>query len=186
MCARILRREAERLGYKSTFSIYDADDAKRLVKRCLSELNLDDKRYTPDAMARAEADGAVVVPPGENQAAAIREITGGRGVDAAFDFVGVASTIRTAQASMAQGGRLTVVGIANGIVEWSFFATPWEATLTNTYWGTIEDLYEVVAMYRVGQIRPLVERFSLDDALEAYRRLEAGELSGRAVVAPNG
>jgi propanol-preferring alcohol dehydrogenase len=139
----------------------------------------------PDAMARAEADGAVIAPAGDNQAAAIREITGGRGVDAAFDFVGVASTIQTAQASIAQGGRLTVVGIANGLVEWSFFATPWEATLTNTYWGTISDLYEVVAMYRVGQIRPLIERFSLDDALEAYRRLEAGELSGRAVVAPN-
>ena len=123
-----------------------------------------------DAMARAEADGAVTVPIGEGQAAAIRALTGGRGVDAAFDFVGVADTIRTAQASMAQGGRLTVVGIANGVVEWSFFATPWESTLTNTYWGTISDLYEVVAMYRAGQIRPLIERFSLDDALEAYNR----------------
>ena len=40
-------------------------------------------------------------------------------------------------------------------------------------------------MYRAGQIRPLVEHFSLDNALEAYGRLEAGELSGRAVVAPN-
>jgi propanol-preferring alcohol dehydrogenase len=140
----------------------------------------------PDALARAEADGAVTVPAGENQAATIRAITDGRGVDAAFDFVGVAETVRTAQATMAQGGRLTVVGIANGIVEWSFFATPWESTLTNTYWGTISDLYEVVAMYRAGQIRPLIERFSLDDALEAYQRLEAGELSGRAVVVPHG
>jgi len=56
MCARILRREAERLGYKSTFSIYDADDAKRLVKRCLAELDLDEKRFTPDAVARAVSD----------------------------------------------------------------------------------------------------------------------------------
>ena len=56
MCARILRREAERLGYKSTFSIYDADDAKRLVKRCLAELDLDEKRFTPDAVARAISD----------------------------------------------------------------------------------------------------------------------------------
>jgi DNA helicase-2/ATP-dependent DNA helicase PcrA len=56
MCARILRREAARLGYRSTFSIYDADDAKRLVKRCLAELNLDDKRFTPDAVARAISD----------------------------------------------------------------------------------------------------------------------------------
>ena len=138
-----------------------------------------------DAMRRAEANGAVTVPGGENQVAAIRELTGGRGVDAAFDFVGATPTIKTAQASMAQGGRLTVVGIANGVTEWSFFGTPFESTITNTYWGTIADLHEVVAMYRKGQIRPEVERYSMDDALEAYRKLESGQLSGRAVVVPH-
>ena len=139
----------------------------------------------PDAMARAEANGATTVPGGADQVEAIRDLTGGRGVDSAFDFVGVTPTIKTAQASMAQGGRLTVVGIAGGVTEWSFFTTPYESTITNTYWGTIEDLYEVVAMYRAGQIRPDIERFAMDDALEAYRRLEAGELSGRAVVTPH-
>ncbi len=140
----------------------------------------------PDAMARAEQHGAVTVPGGADQVEAIRDLTGGRGVDAAFDFVGVKPTIEAAQASMAQGGRLIVVGIAGGVVEWSFFTSPWEATISNTYWGTVEDLYEVVAMYRAGQVRPDIERFSMDDALEAYRRLEAGELTGRAVVTPHG
>jgi len=140
----------------------------------------------PDAMRRAEENGAITVPGGADQVEAIRALTGGRGVDAAFDFVGVTPTIKTAQGSMAQGGRLTVVGIAGGVTEWSFFTTPYESTITNTYWGTIEDLYEVVAMYRAGQIRPDIERFAMDDALEAYRRLEAGELSGRAVVTPHG
>lgn len=139
-----------------------------------------------DAMQRAEANGAVTVPGGDGQVDAIRELTKGRGVDAAFDFVGVTPTIKTAQACMAQGGRLTVVGIAGGVTEWSFFTSPFESTITNTYWGSIEDLYEVVAMYRSGQITPDVERFAMDDALEAYRRLEAGELSGRAVVTPHG
>jgi propanol-preferring alcohol dehydrogenase len=60
------------------------------------------------------------------------------------------------------------------------------AAISNPYWGTIEDLHEVVAMYRAGQITPDIERFSLDDAPEAYRRLEAGQLSGRAVVVPHG
>ncbi|MCE3549929.1 NAD(P)-dependent alcohol dehydrogenase [Pseudonocardia sp. RS11V-5] len=138
-----------------------------------------------DAMARAAERGAVTVPGGPDRAARIREITGGRGVDAAFDFVGVTPTIALAQASMAVGGRLTVVGIAGGTVEWNFFATPYESTLTNTYWGSVDDLHEVVAMYRAGQIVPDVERYCLDDALEAYRRLEAGELSGRAVVVPH-
>ena len=140
----------------------------------------------PDAMRRAEANGAVSVPGGDDQVAAIRDLTGGRGVDAAFDFVGVTPTIKMAQDCMAQGGRLTVVGIAGGVTEWSFFTTPYESTITNTYWGTIADLYEVVAMFRAGQIHPDIERFAMDDALEAYRRLEAGELSGRAVVTPHG
>jgi propanol-preferring alcohol dehydrogenase len=62
---------------------------------------------------------------------------------------------------------------------------PYECEVTNTYWGTIEDLHEVVAMYVAGQIVPEVQRFSLDDGLEAYRRLQAGEISGRAVVVPH-
>ncbi|PGT74564.1 zinc-binding dehydrogenase, partial [Priestia megaterium] len=94
--------------------------------------------------------GAGELPAGPDQAAAIRELTGGKGVDAAFDFVGATPTIATAKASMAIGGRLTVVGIAGGTVEWNFFSTPYESTITNTYWGTIEDLHEVVAMYRAG------------------------------------
>lgn len=139
----------------------------------------------PDAMKRAEEAGAVTVPGGPDQAAQIRELTGGRGVDAAFDFVGVAPTIALAASVMAPKGRLTVVGIAGGTYEWSFFTTPYESTITNTYWGTIEDLHEVVAMYKAGQIIHDVELFAMEDALEAYRKLEAGELSGRAVVVPH-
>lgn len=46
-CARILRREAELLDYRSGFSIYDQDDQVRLVKRCLEELDRDPKRFPP-------------------------------------------------------------------------------------------------------------------------------------------
>jgi len=65
------------------------------------------------------------------------------------------------------------------------FATPYESTITNTYWGTIADLHEVVDMYRAGQIRPQIQRYSMDIALDAYRDLEAGKLSGRTVVVPH-
>lgn len=139
----------------------------------------------PEAMAKAEAAGAVTVPGGPDQIARIREITGGRGVDAAFDFVGLTPTIATATGSMAQGGRLTVVGIAGGVHEWTFFNTPYESTITNTYWGTIEELHEVVDMYRAGQIVPEIETFSLEDGLTAYRKLAGGQLSARAVVVPH-
>jgi DNA helicase-2/ATP-dependent DNA helicase PcrA len=46
-CGRILRREAQRLGYRSNFTIYDQADQLRLVKQCLEELERDPKRFTP-------------------------------------------------------------------------------------------------------------------------------------------
>ncbi|MCL8251739.1 NAD(P)-dependent alcohol dehydrogenase [Aeromicrobium fastidiosum] len=139
-----------------------------------------------DAMERAAANGAVTVPGGDGQSEAIRELTGGKGVDAVFDFVGATPTIALAMGVVALRGRVTVVGIANGTFEWNFYAVPYEVELTSTYWGTIEELHEVVDLYRAGQVTPDVTVYSLDDALEAYRALEAGELSGRAVVAPHG
>jgi DNA helicase-2/ATP-dependent DNA helicase PcrA len=49
-CGRILRREAQRLGYRSNFTIYDQADQIRLVKQCLEELERDPKRFTPRGM----------------------------------------------------------------------------------------------------------------------------------------
>jgi DNA helicase-2/ATP-dependent DNA helicase PcrA len=46
-CGRILRREAERLGYRSNFTIYDQADQVRLVRACLEELERDPKRFVP-------------------------------------------------------------------------------------------------------------------------------------------
>ncbi len=46
-CGRMLRREAERLGYTSSFTIYDDQDQVRLVKACLEELGKDPKRFSP-------------------------------------------------------------------------------------------------------------------------------------------
>src|SRR5690349_12453943 len=43
--ARILRAEASRLGYPNSFTIYDTDDAKSVIKTVVNELNLDDKHY---------------------------------------------------------------------------------------------------------------------------------------------
>lgn len=45
--ARILRAEANKLGYPNNFTIYDTDDAKSLLKGIINEMNLDDKHYKP-------------------------------------------------------------------------------------------------------------------------------------------
>lgn len=42
-CARMLRRDGDRLGYSSHFTIYDTDDSKRLMKECMKTLGIDDK-----------------------------------------------------------------------------------------------------------------------------------------------
>jgi DNA helicase-2/ATP-dependent DNA helicase PcrA len=50
-CVRILRAEHEHAGLKSTFSIYDADDSRRLMQLVTRELDLDPKRYPPRSLA---------------------------------------------------------------------------------------------------------------------------------------
>jgi ATP-dependent DNA helicase UvrD/PcrA len=52
-CGRLLRRDAERLGYRSSFTIYDGADQVRLVKACIEELELDPKRFAPRAVHSA-------------------------------------------------------------------------------------------------------------------------------------
>ncbi|MGZ5325904.1 MAG: ATP-dependent helicase [Solirubrobacterales bacterium] len=55
-CARLLRIEAERLGYTSRFTIYDEADSLRMLKRCLVELEVDTKRYPPRAVRARISD----------------------------------------------------------------------------------------------------------------------------------
>jgi superfamily I DNA/RNA helicase len=55
-CVRILRGEAPRLGYTRQFTIYDTADSRRLVKRCLDDLDVDAKRFTPAAVLHQISD----------------------------------------------------------------------------------------------------------------------------------
>jgi DNA helicase-2/ATP-dependent DNA helicase PcrA len=56
-CARMLRVDAERLGYSKGFTIYDQADSLRMLKRCLTELGIDPKRFPPRAV-HAKISGA--------------------------------------------------------------------------------------------------------------------------------
>ncbi len=49
-CARILRREAERLEFTTHFTIYDTDDSRRLMKQCMKELNIPEKKLPHKAV----------------------------------------------------------------------------------------------------------------------------------------
>ena len=46
-CVRILRRDIDKLGFSTSFTIYDTDDSLRVVKDCLKDLELDYKQFPP-------------------------------------------------------------------------------------------------------------------------------------------
>lgn len=64
--ARILRGEADKLGYPRSFTIYDTDDAKSVIKTVVNEMGLDDKQYKPNIVYnRISAAKNALVSPGE-------------------------------------------------------------------------------------------------------------------------
>ncbi len=62
--ARILRAEAPKIGFPNSFTIYDTDDAKSVVKTVINELNLDDKHYKPNIVYNriSQAKNALIGP----------------------------------------------------------------------------------------------------------------------------
>ncbi|MEJ7586057.1 MAG: UvrD-helicase domain-containing protein [Ferruginibacter sp.] len=64
--ARILRAEAGRIGYPNSFTIYDTDDAKSVLKTVINEMELDDKHYKPGTVYnRISAAKNSLIGPGE-------------------------------------------------------------------------------------------------------------------------
>jgi superfamily I DNA/RNA helicase len=55
-CARMLRADADKLGYTRGFTIYDEQDSLRLVKACIDELDVDPKRFAPRGIRRQISD----------------------------------------------------------------------------------------------------------------------------------
>jgi propanol-preferring alcohol dehydrogenase len=114
----------------------------------------------------------------------VRELTGGRGVEAVFDFVGIQATADLAAAIVGSCADIVMVGLGPGAVSVGMFALSNEASVRAPTWGTRSELFEVLDLARSGAITVEVERFSLDDGPAAYERLHARTLRGRAVLVP--
>jgi propanol-preferring alcohol dehydrogenase len=114
----------------------------------------------------------------------IRALTGGVGAQAVFDFVGAPPTVEIARQAVALDGVVQIVGIGGALLSTGFFSTPMGASVRAPYWGTRSELMEVLDLARSGAVRVEVERYTLDEAPEAYRRLHDGKIRGRAVVVP--
>jgi propanol-preferring alcohol dehydrogenase len=114
----------------------------------------------------------------------IRAITGGRGVQAVFDFVGANPTMATALQVVEPAGDVTIVGIGGGTVEVGFGSIAFDAAVRIPYWGSRSELIEVLDLARSGQVSVETQRYSLEDGPDAYAALAAGTVRGRAVIVP--
>lgn len=114
----------------------------------------------------------------------VRALTGGHMAEGVFDFAGFQESLDVARQLVAVGGDFKIVGLGMGgaTIPVGFFATPYEAHIATTYWGYREELFEVIEMAKAGRLDVHVERFSIDQAPEAYERLHQGTLNGRGVI----
>ncbi|MDX6744338.1 NAD(P)-dependent alcohol dehydrogenase [Actinocorallia sp. A-T 12471] len=140
-----------------------------------------------EALKLAETLGAdLTLLSGPDTAAEIRKYTpDGRGADAVFDFVGAQPTLDIAGAAARMMGDVTIVGIGGGGLPVSFSSPAYEVSVQSTYWGSRPELAEVLDLAARGMLVPEITTFPLEDAVAAYRRLAAGELTGRAVIVPS-
>lgn len=121
---------------------------------------------------------------GPDAAEEIRALTNGLGAEAVFDFVGVQPTIDTAREVVAIDGYIHIVGIGGGLLPTGFFSTPMGAAVRAPYWGSRSELREVLDLAHDGSVHVHTEKYGIDEAVEAYRKLHDGTVRGRAVVVP--
>jgi propanol-preferring alcohol dehydrogenase len=139
----------------------------------------------PEALELATTVGAdLAVRSGPDAAAEIRDATGGVGADVVLDFVGAEATMQLGVQVARPLGDLTVVGIAGGSLPFGFFTIPYELSVQTTYWGSVTELIELLALAERGVVKAEYTTFPLADAPAAYAALKEGSLRGRAVVIP--
>ena len=114
----------------------------------------------------------------------VRDLTGGRGAEAVFNFVGIQATADLVAKLVGPWSDIIMVGLGPGTIPVSVDTLPGGTSVRAPVWGTRPELIEVLDLARSGAIKVETERFSLEDGAEAYERLRARTLRGRAVLVP--
>ncbi len=122
----------------------------------------------------------------EDLAGEIRKLTEGRGADAVLDFVGNDATIATSVAALAKLGGYILIGAGEGRLDMPLMSAlaSKSAWVTSFIGGTIADTREALALADRGMLRNDVEFFAIEESWKAMEALEAGRLTGRAVIVP--
>jgi alcohol dehydrogenase, propanol-preferring len=140
-----------------------------------------------EKLETARKDGAdETVLSNEEAPARVKALTRGQGADLVVDMVGSEGSLAMAAKMARVLGHLTIVGLGGGSLPVSFFSLPNECSVATTYWGSIPELMEVVALAEAKRIHTEVELLPLDKVEDGYRRLRAGAIRGRAVATPHG
>ncbi len=116
----------------------------------------------------------------------VRDLTGGAGAQAVFDFVGAQATLDLAAQMAGMDSDIDVVGIGGGTLPVTFDSPPYATRVSTSYWGTRPELIELVELARQGVLDVHVERYGLEEGPQVYEHMEAGKIQGRAVVVPQG
>lgn len=114
----------------------------------------------------------------------IRKIVGPRGAGLVLDCIGVQPTFDLGARILGRNSVWTIVGLGGGRHDFHHGSTPYGCLMSIPYWGSRVELMEVVAMARDGRIHAEVAEFSLDQAVQVYGKLKAGQIRGRAVLVP--
>jgi len=119
-------------------------------------------------------------------AAQIRDLTGGHGVNASFDFVGTDATLALAVAATRPLGKVTQVGLAGGTARMKVLDnTRFEVLFEATAAGSFKELREVIALAESGRLTPIPLEFApLEQIHDIYTRVKRGEVQGRVVITP--
>ena len=136
-----------------------------------------------DACRKAGADEVVNAADG-NVVQALLDLTGGRGIDVAIDYVSVTSTLEAAAKALARRGRMVTLGGAGKSFQVSAFDMLYkEQALLGSRYVTRREVLETFDLVTRGEIWPIVsDKRPWTEAEAVHERVERGEVIGRAAL----
>jgi NAD+-dependent secondary alcohol dehydrogenase Adh1 len=130
--------------------------------------------------------GADETIEGGDVAAAVRELTNGRGADLVLDFVGSDQTHADGMAMLARMGTYSIVGFGGTLSVPSAAMVGAEQAAVANLVGSWIDLWEVLQLHARGTLTLRTETYPLEEVNDVLSMLREGEITGRAVLVPGG